>query len=315
MRELARGVRIGVSYAEPPTAYREEIRKAFPHIRMVDVFGSTENPIIAAQLAADTEGLCLYIHSFIAEIARPEDLHPSEGEEGRSVRGIPWWRWTKGMRGELLISRPGECLPLIRYATGDMIEVLDPTFEATFTADGALVSVGLPLIKVLGRSVDVLDYEVQDESGNLLGNKVYSRQINDALHGAQNVRWWEVFVVKGTPARMVFLVIPEKQPSDPDAFRKLLFDRLIEEVDKESPMHTMKVGEELGRFKLVIAPPEAYAVVQSEIDRRVSEGRPIGQLKPKRIHPVTEEELKEALLQRNISHELLEPRTAPYSSD
>jgi len=161
------------------------------------------------------------------------------------------------------------------------------------------------LIKVLGRSVDVLDYEVQDESGNLLGNKVYSRQINDALHGARNVRWWEVFVVKGTPARMVFVVIPEGQPDDPNAFRKLLFDRLIEEVDKESPMHTMKVGEELGRFKLVIAPPEAYAVIQSEIDRRISEGRPIGQLKPKRIHPVTEEELKEGLLQRNISHKLL----------
>ena len=76
----------------------------------------------------------------------------------------------------------------------DMIEVLDPTYEADFTVDGTLTKMRLPLIKVLGRSVDVLDYEVKDESGNLLGNKVYSRHIIDALQGAQNVRWWEVFV-------------------------------------------------------------------------------------------------------------------------
>jgi len=60
---------------------------------------------------------------------------------------------------------------------------------------------------------------------------------------------------------MVFVMILEEQPDDPDAFRKLLFNRLIDEVDKESPMHTMKVDEELGRFKLVIAPPEAYVVI------------------------------------------------------
>ncbi len=144
----------------------------------------------------------------------------------------------------------------------------------------------------------MLDYEVQDERGDLLGNKVYSRQINDALQGAQNVRWWEVFVVEGTPAWMVFVVIPQKRPDDPDAFRKLLLNRLTNEID--DPLHTIKVGDELGRFELVITPPEAYAVIQSEIDRRMGEGRPIGQMKPKRIHPVTEERLREALLVRKI---------------
>jgi hypothetical protein len=49
---------------------------------------------------------------------------------------------------------------------------------------------------VLGRSVDVLACEVRDECGQFLGNKVYSNQINDALYGAQNVRWWEVYVVE-----------------------------------------------------------------------------------------------------------------------
>jgi len=42
----------------------------------------------------------------------------------------------------------------------------------------------------------VLAHEVQDECGQFLGKKVYSYQINDALQGAQNVRWWEVYVVE-----------------------------------------------------------------------------------------------------------------------
>lgn len=298
LRTLAAEVRVGVSYGEPLTPYRDEIRRTFSRIRMVDVFGSTENPLMAAQLDPSTDGLSLNVNSFIAEIARPEDLHPAEDEEGRSVPGIPWWRWTKGMRGELLISRPGECLPLVRYATGDMIEVLDPAYEADFTVDGRPLKMRMPLIKVLGRSVDVLDYKVKDERGDLLGNKVYSRQINDALQGAQNVRWWEVFVVGGTPAWMLFVVIPQKKPDDPEAFRKLLLNRLTNEIS--DPLHTIKVGNELGRFELMITPPEAYAVIQSEIDRRMSEGRPIGQLKPKRIHPVTDEQLRVALLLRQI---------------
>jgi phenylacetate-coenzyme A ligase PaaK-like adenylate-forming protein len=300
LRRLAAGLRVGLSSAEPVTAYQQEIRHTFPRARMVDIFGSTENVLIAAQLDSSTDGLCLYYNSFIAEIARPEDLRPSEDEEVRFVPGIPWWRWTKGMRGELLISRPGECLPLVRYATGDMIEVLDPSYEASIqdVVDGSSVKVTFPLIKFLGRSAEVLDYEVRDDRGNFFGNEVYSRQINDALQGAQNVRWWEVFVVEGAPPWMLFVVIPQKRPDDPQAFRKLLLNRLTNEIS--DPLHTIKVGDELGRFELLITPPEAHAVIQAEIDRRISEGRPIGQLKPKRIHRVTEEQLQVALLLRSV---------------
>jgi phenylacetate-coenzyme A ligase PaaK-like adenylate-forming protein len=266
---------------------------------MVDVFGATENPIIAAQLDPKNDGLCLFIDSFIAELARPDDVHPSTYGKGVEVSAVPWWNWTKGMRGELLITRPGECLPLVRYATGDLIEVLEPEYEVHVQMDGEDISFRLPLIKVLGRSVDALDYEVQDESGNFLGNKVYSRHINDALQGAQNVRWWELYIVRGKPGRLVFVVIPDRSPSDLQAFRRQLMHRLMDECD--DPLHTFKVGEELGYFDIYIAPPEAYASIQNEIDRRMREGRSIGQLKPKRIMPIAEVDLPAALAQRSIS--------------
>jgi len=298
LRSLAKQVRIGISYAEPLTAYREEISRAFPNIKMVDVFGATENPIIAAQLDPSKEGLSLFVDSFIAELARPEDVHPSTFGKGLEVKAAPWWEWTKGMRGELLLSRPGECLPLLRYATGDMIEVLDPDHEVVVNIDGGNVTISLPLIKMLGRSVDVLDYEVQDESGNFLGNKVYSRHINDALQGTPNVRWWELYVVRGRPGRMVFVVIPDQAPADQDSFRRLLMHRLMKEC--EDPLHTFQVGEELGYFELLVAPPEAYSAIQEEIDRRMREGRSVGQLKPKRIRPISENDLKAALIARRL---------------
>lgn len=299
LRRLARGVRTGISYAEPLTAYREELAKAFPEIRMVDLFGATENPIIAAQLVPDDDGLCLFTGSFIAELAPPDDLHPSIDGRGLAVHAVPWWNWTKGMRGELLLTRPGECLPLIRYATGDMLEVLDPEYEVHVHLDGEEVSFRLPLVKVLGRAVDVLDYEVQDESGNFLGNKVFSRHINDALQGAQNVRWWELYVVRGSPGRLVFVVIPTNPPDDPEAFRRHLFHRLVKEC--QDPLHTFQVGEELGYFDLLVAPPGAYSAIQEEIDRRMREGRPIGQLKPKRIRPISEDRLPGALAEHGLA--------------
>lgn len=298
LNRLARNVRIGISYAEPLTAYEDELAKTFLAIRMVDLFGSTENPIIAARILSDRDGLCLFIDSFIAELAPPDDIHPSIDGRGSGVHAVPWWKWSKGMRGELLLTRPGECLPLVRYATGDMVEVLDPDHEVRIQQDGEEISFHLPLIKVLGRSVDVLDYGVQDESGNFLGNKVYSRQINDALAGAENVRWWELFVVRGKPGRLVFVVIPITVPEEPGAFRRHLISRLINEC--QDPLHTIRIGEELGYFDLLVASPEAYSVIQDEIDRRIREGRPIGQLKPKRITPISEDRLPGILADRGL---------------
>ena len=296
LTRLLSATRIGLSYAEPLTAYRDEITSMFPAIRMVDMYGSTENPIMAAQLDPSSDGLCLIVDSFVAEIARPQEVNASKADRSVKVEGVPWWHWKKGMRGELLLSRMGDCLPLLRYPTGDVIEVVDPDHPAKVCVGDGTAIVRLPLIKVLGRSVDVLDFEVQDESGHFLGNKVYSRHINDALQGAENVRWWELYVVKGTPGRMVFVVIPDRAPSDVGSFHRVLLRRLVHEC--EDPLHTFRTGETLGRFEMVVAPPEAYRSIQAEIDRRARQGRSVGQLKPKRIHTVTEDGLQAILAAR-----------------
>lgn len=279
---LAR-TRVSLTYAEPLTPYLQDLRESLPEARFHDVLGSTENPVLAAQFDPDTRGLCLFIDAVVPEIADPVAVADArEGDTG--LQATPWTRWRAGMRGELLITRPGGCLPLIRYPTGDMIEVLEP-FHPVSTERGTTV---MPLILVLGRSVDLLDFEVQDEMGSFLGNKIYSYYIHQALQRSHNVRWWELYNIKGQPGRLCFLIIPEREVSDEERFRKEVLERLLKECD--DPHHTLEIGHELGRLSIIIARPSAYLAVQREIDRRTREGRSLGQLKPKRIIKVDSEE-------------------------
>ena len=190
-------------------------------------------------------------------------------------------------RGELLITRPGECLPLVRYPTGDIVEVVDPFGKSEVRIGNAKGTVILPTIKVLGRSADVLDFEVEDESGNFLGNKIYTRHINDAMQSTGNVRWWELYNIKGSPARLVFLIIPIKDVGNEERYGKEILRHLIKECD--DLLHTLKVGHDLGRVEVKVCKADAFKIIQAEIDRRMREGRSLGQMKPKRIITVGSE--------------------------
>ncbi len=283
--------RLALTYAEPITAYYSDYHEAMPEARFVDVLGSTENPVLAAQIDLGNKGLSLFINAVIPELADPMEVAKAK-QDGTTVKGIPWTEWQKGMRGELLITRPGDCLPLIRYPTGDMVEILDPAHKVSLGEDGKTAV--LPLIKVLGRSVDVLDFEVEDEMGCFLGNKIYSHNIHEALQRSLNIRWWELYNIKGEPGRLCFLIIPEKDVTDVERFKKDVLGQLLRECD--DPHHTLEIGIELGRLDLLVTKAAAYTVVQREIDQRAREGRALGQLKPKRIRTVDgEEAFKEAI--------------------
>jgi len=261
-----------------------------------DVLGSTENPVLAAQLDPRVRGLHMFVHAVVPEIADPAKVIAGL-ESGKPIEGVPWYEWKEGMKGELIVTRPGQCMPLVRYPTGDMIEVLDPFSEVRVDVDGGAVAT-LPLIRVLGRSVDTLDFEVPDEMGSFLGNKIYSHHIHEALQRPNNVRWWELYNIKGEPGRLCFIVVPDRPVDDHERFRRETLHRLLRECD--DPHHTLQIGHQLGRVEVLSTRPEAYRLIQEEIDRRVKEGRSLGQLKPKRIHHVE----SEAEFQRAVGRKL-----------
>jgi phenylacetate-coenzyme A ligase PaaK-like adenylate-forming protein len=287
LKSIIKNVGIGFSFSEPMDHYLGRLRNDYPSMQFHDFLGSTEVPFYGAQFLDEHEALSLILSNVIPEIADPGDVIKAMREPGHRVSAVPWHRWKKGMRGELIVSRPGECLPLIRYPTGDLVEVLDAGREFNIEVEGERFGFKLPSIKILGRSVDSVDFEVPDEMGIFLVGKVYSRHVNDALFKAGNVKWWELYHVKGAPGRLVFLVIPEKGVADVASFKKLLMRRLLAECDELA--RALSTAAALRTLDFVVTRPEAYIQVQNEIDRRIKQGRALGQLKPRHIYMVESE--------------------------
>lgn len=288
LQQNIRAVRIAITYAEPLSPYTDSLREYYPNMKAYDVLGSTECPLIASQYAPGQKGLQLFLPGVIAELADPRDVQRSK-KERTPLKAVPWTEWKAGMTGELVISRPGECLPLLRYATGDQVEVLDPGCSTEVEVEEGVRQVVSPSIRVMGRSVDTLDFDAQDESGNYLGCKIYSRHIQEALKRSDNVRWWELYDVGVRPSRLVFLIIPERPVDDEDAFRRLVERKLLNECN--DLLGTLKMGRDLDRLQILVTKPSAYVHVQAEIDERAKAGRSLGQLKPKHIYRYEDESL------------------------
>ncbi|MDD1776501.1 MAG: hypothetical protein LUP94_04000 [Candidatus Methanomethylicus sp.] len=298
-------IRIGFSHAEALSPYLGKIREAYPAIEMHDVFGSTEQWVQAIQVSTDHNWLNYFLRYSIPEIADPAEVLKAKENPSYIPKAVPWYEWKKGMRGELVFTRPNECLPLIRYPTGDMIEVMNPAHKFTVKMETTTIEVTLPAIMSLGRASDSVDFDSIDQSGNFFGFKVYSRQINDALFSLKNIRWWELYHVKGSPGRFAFLIIPEGKVADEAAFRTEITASLMKTFDEYDAVDTGRQfilnGSRGGNgsidqrqlIEVMITRPEAYAIIDREIKRRLQEGRAMGQQKPKRIIKVeSEEELK-----------------------
>jgi hypothetical protein len=301
LRSIVNNAELGLSYAESTGPHIEKLKACFPKMRFIDGFGSTECPVQGIQLLGDRDDIAVALPSIIPEIAKPEDVQrvkkydPGNGNGPPPlVEAVPWHRWTKGLRGELLITRPGECFPLVRYATGDLIEVIDPARHYKMRLENNEVEFVLPTIKILGRSVDLVDFEVPDEKGDYMGGRIYARQVQDALTSVPNVRWWEFYRVKGSPPRIVFLIIPETDVKNDAEFRSKITSKLM---NLEA---FLNVAFSLDLARVIVTKPAAYGCIEAEIDRRVKEGRALGQLKPRHITYVESEEE----LQRLISNKL-----------
>jgi phenylacetate-coenzyme A ligase PaaK-like adenylate-forming protein len=299
IKKSLENTKVGFLYAEPLEPHLENLRVLYPKMQARDAYGSTELLIGAVQLSNEP-GLSVLLDWFIPEIAKPEDIMKAKNNPKHKVKSIPWWKWTKGLRGELIATRNGGCLPLIRYPTGDLVEVVDPA-RTTHINFGSLgeVSITLPIIRILGRSTELIDFSLPEEMGIFMGGKVYSRQIKDAMawvrkHG--KVRWWDLYIhppTKEVPfTKFKFEVVPAEEIKDEKAFKKevkLLLRRECDELDyllkQVENVYPKEYVENL--LEINILPPRAYEEkVQKEIERRIKEGRPLGQLKPKQIHYV-----------------------------
>ncbi len=292
LRQAMEHMYIGFSYAEPLSSYQEMIREHFPNLRMYDVYGSTEVPIIGATLNKTDDALALLMPALFAELADPLEIYKAKKNPGYGVKTIPWYKWKKGMTGELVISRPGTALPLFRYATGDLLQIEEPI--RLFTPETAVLypeelsePVPAPAIRVIARSADVIDFETDEEMGSFMGKKIYTPQIQQAILSLHNIAWWELFRVrKGDkgPGPLIFLIYPEHIPENAVSFAAEVREVLMYKTHDET--ETIKSADSMGLLEIRITHPDAFSEIQSEIMDKIDTSSSLGQLKPRHIFTV-----------------------------
>ncbi len=87
-----------------------------------------------------------------------------------------------------------------------------------------------------------------------------------------NIRWWEFYKVNTVPAKLVFVIIPDKPVEDAEAFSAKVL-KSLNDVDT-----FLSIGLTLDLVKVIITKPSAYRLVEEEIDRRLKSGVPWGSL-------------------------------------
>lgn len=282
----------GYSYAEPLASYSDMIHEHFPNLTMFDVYASTEVPIIGATLNKNDTALALLLPALYAELGDPLEIYKAKKDPGYGVTTIPWYKWEKGMTGELIISRPGAALPLFRYATGDLLQVEDPmrafTPEASVRFPGEFSeSIPAPAIRVIARSADAIDFETEEEMGSFMGKKIYTPQIQQALSPLPNIVWWELFKVRkgdSGPGPLIFLIYPEKIPDQVAVFREKVREALMYQTRDET--ETIKSADSMGLLEIRILHPGAFNEIQADIIDKIEASGSLGQLKPRHIFTV-----------------------------
>lgn len=294
IRHILETAKIGYVFGEPLGPYR--VADQYPSITFYNILGSTELLLQAFQATPEVADLSVVLKNFIPEIASVEDVEAAKNDPEHRLAAVPWYEWKKGMRGELVITRPGECLPLIRYPTGDYIEVTDPARTVTVNRGGVRFDITLPAIRILSRTMDMVDFDAPDQSGAFFGFKFYSKNLSDAMERAGNVKWWEFYKLHGGPGRYMLRVIPENEVRDRDTddFRKRIVAALLDENEDHSV--SFSLAKELDALDIVIARPEAYEEIDRVIRQRIRQRQPLGRIKPRHIHTVASAEEYDRIL-------------------
>ncbi len=288
IRNVLDTAKIGYVFGESLDPYQPYIDEHYPSVTFFNILGSTEMLLQAFQAVPDTDDLSVVLKNYIPEIASVEDIEAAKNDPARRLKAIPWYEWKKGMRGELVITRPGECLPLIRYPTGDYVEVIDPAHTVNVNRGSVSYDITLPSIRVLSRTMDLVDFEAPDQSGAFFGFKFYSKNLSDAMQRVGNIKWWEFYKLHGSPGRYMLWVVPEMDVKDIAAFRKAIIASLVDE--KEDHAVSFSLAKELDVLDIIVARPDAYGEIEKTIRQRTRERQPLGRVKPRHIHTLSDEE-------------------------
>lgn len=291
VRESIKETRYVISSAAPLDPYKDIINRLFPDAEIIDVWASTENPSMGVRPPGH-EGFYLLTENIVPEILPLKEFEAGLNNPDHQMSTIPMDEWSAGDKGELVISRQGDCLPLLRYRTGDDIEVLKP-FEDDLSM-GPFV--GRPVVRLLGRTAEKLNFFDPEQWGPYHGDEVHYADIEDVLGKVDSIRWWELYSTKELPRRLTLAIIPHEDHMLND---KEIVTLLLNNINEAT--RVFHIAQALGEFDLVLLPPEAIEGVEKDIER-LAEERGASRVKPRRLFTMGNIKDVEDHLQQKYGH-------------
>lgn len=295
--EIIKNIEILLLGGEPTEAYREKLKLFYTNAQLFELYGSTELLFGMVQLSKN-RNLNPILDWFIPEIARPEDIRRAKKNPEYPIEAIPWWKWYNGLKGELIITRNSECLPLIRYPTGDLVEVVSSKETLPIKLCNEVSSITLPEVKFLGRSIEILPFDASEDEMLIFSvARVYPSEIKAKLNSIEQLKMRHFILNIYRPTtqrpfpRWELKIIPEEKITETE--KEKIISMVMEKINETELKQTLETfsltypTEKL--FQVEITEPEKYKEIEKEIMEKISRKTPLGQIKPKHVHFISEE--------------------------
>ncbi|MEM2614778.1 MAG: GH3 auxin-responsive promoter family protein [Nitrososphaerota archaeon] len=299
IQEIIENAEVVISGGESLEPYRRKLKSFYSNAQFFEGYGSTELILGGMIQLSEKTSLSPILGWFIPEIAKPEDIRKAKKDPNYSIETIPWWKWHSGLKGELIITRMGECLPLIRYPTGDLVEVVEARKNIPIKVNGKLKYITLPEVKILGRSVEVLPPDASEDEMLIFSvARVYPSEIKMRLSemGELKMKHFDLYVYRPTSKRPApkwkLEIIPEEKILDKEKMAEKVKEKLVKTTELYQTLEALSLAypkeyvEKL--FEVEILQPEDYQKVVREMEEKMSKNRPLGQIKPSHVHFIKE---------------------------
>ncbi len=139
--------RWGVFSGEPLEPYRQAIRDAWG-MESYEVYGMSELRATFCECAAQS-GIHVWLDQCLPEIIPLAELERVEDHPDSKPTALPLWLAEPGLVGELVLTTFSDAMPLIRYRTSDLVQVVGTERCACGRLD--------PRIRVLHRADDIVN--------------------------------------------------------------------------------------------------------------------------------------------------------------
>ncbi len=200
-RDLTR-VHTGFFAGEPVGPYRQPLKETWGLENAFSIYTFSEFQTLFAE-CAQADGMHVWLDICFPEFIPMVEIERENEQPGYEPQAIPLWEAAPGAQGELVITDYKETFPLVRWRTGDLVEMV--------SAEPCGCGRTHPRVHILQRHDDLVNLGVVRFSVFTLQEKL------QALRSPAPVARWQLRVGRdGYMPRLTVLVCPDARKGEVD---------------------------------------------------------------------------------------------------